>query len=322
MCSNDKLNLTETKEFYINPTDAINNFAGEKVSLYKINVIPGVDIEEKQETIEFNMSKYKIDLKKQKIFRINQGENKFNFNEKIICVYEYEARKLRRGKIMKILSVETSGTVCAVALTEDNNLIKEEILEDGNTHSVKLMPLIDKLLNETNTNIKDIDLFACDIGPGSFTGIRIGVSTLKAFIDVTNKRAIGVTSLEILIENVKENGIICSLIDAKNSNVYCGIFEKMGDNYKQIDELQFDNINNIINLVKNKKENVIFVGNGSLAHKDMIESQLENAKVLTDLQINVLNARNIGKIAFRKKEQAVDTNHLKPIYLRASNAER
>lgn len=89
---------------------------------------------------------------------------------------------------MKILSIETAGSICAVALSEDDKLIKEEILDDGNTHSVKLMPLLDKLLKETNTQISDIDLFACDIGPGSFTGIRIGVSTVKAFLDVTDKK--------------------------------------------------------------------------------------------------------------------------------------
>ena len=69
---------------------------------------------------------------------------------------------------MKILSIETAGNICAVALTEDDKLIKEEILDDGNTHSLKLMPLIDKLLTKTNTKISDIDLFACDIGPRFF----------------------------------------------------------------------------------------------------------------------------------------------------------
>lgn len=223
---------------------------------------------------------------------------------------------------MKILAIETSGKVCAVALTEDNNLIKEEIMEDENTHSVKLMPLIDKLLKETNINIKDIDLFACDIGPGSFTGIRIGVSTIKAFIDATNKKAVGVTSLEILAKNVNEDGIICSLIDAKNSNAYCGIFEKKGAILKQIEEFKFDNINNIINLVKNKYKKIFFVGDGSIAYKDMIELEIENAKVLLSSEENQLNARNIAQTAFERKNEAVETNNLKPVYLRKSNAER
>ena len=121
---------------------------------------------------------------------------------------------------MKILSLETSGKVCGVALTEDNNLITEEIIKDENTHSVKLMPLIDKVLTKTNTNIKDVDLFACDIGPGSFTGIRIGVSTVKAFIDVTNKKAVGVTSLEILAAFISSPSILyLTLISFSNGSI-------------------------------------------------------------------------------------------------------
>ena len=154
---------------------------------------------------------------------------------------------------------------------------------------------------------------------GSFTGIRIGVSTIKAFLDVTNKKAVGVTSLEILAQNVQEDGVICSLIDAKNKNVYCGIFEKNQNECKQIEELKFDNINNIINFAKNINKKIIFVGDGSIAHKDVIKCELENAKVIENC---TLNARNIGKVAFRKKEQAVDTHNLKPVYLRVSNAER
>lgn len=74
---------------------------------------------------------------------------------------------------MKILSINTSSNICAVALLEDTNLIKELSIDDANTHSVKLMPLIDDLLKQCNLTISDIDLFACDKGPGSFTGIRI-----------------------------------------------------------------------------------------------------------------------------------------------------
>ena len=223
---------------------------------------------------------------------------------------------------MKILSLETSGKVCGVALTEDNNLIIEEIIKDENTHSVKLMPLIDKVLTKTNTNIKDVDLFACDIGPGSFTGIRIGVSTVKAFIDVTNKKAVGVTSLEILAANVKEDGIICSLINAKNNNAYYGLFEKKDNNLSKISELKFDNINNIIDSVKNINNKITFVGDGSVAYKDIIKLELAGKIDFAQLEENELNARNIGKIAFAKRNEAIDTNNLKPIYLRASNAER
>lgn len=222
---------------------------------------------------------------------------------------------------MKILSVETAGSICAVALAEDDKLIKEKILDDGNTHSVKLMPLIDKLLSETNIKISDIDLFACDIGPGSFTGIRIGVSTIKAFMDVTNKKALGITSLENLAYNVDTEDLVCALIDAKNENVYYGFFKKENGKYSPICDLNFDNINNVIEIAKNINKKIFFVGNGSIEYKDMIESKLENIVMLDD-EKNKLNARNIALVAYLKRDDAVDTNHLKPLYLRVSNAER
>lgn len=222
---------------------------------------------------------------------------------------------------MKILSVETAGNICAVALTEDDKLIKEKILDDGNTHSVKLMPLIDKLLSETNIKISDIDLFACDIGPGSFTGIRIGVSTIKAFMDVTNKKALGITSLENLAYNIDTEDIVCALIDAKNENVYYGFFKKENEKYSPIYDLNFDNINKVIEIAKNINKKIFFVGNGSIEYKDMIESKLENI-VMVDDEKNKLNARNIALAAYLKREEAVDTNHLNPLYLRPSNAER
>ena len=222
---------------------------------------------------------------------------------------------------MKILSVETAGSICAVSLTEDDKLIKEEIIDDGNTHSVKLMPLIDKLLSETNTKISDIDLFACDIGPGSFTGIRIGVSTVKAFMDVTNKKAVGLTSLETLVYNIDTEDIVCSLIDAKNENVYYGFFKKENEIYEKIDSFGFDNIENVIELAKQKNKKIIFIGNGSTIYKDMIESKIEKAEIIVDEDKNNLNARNIAFAAFKKREEAVDSNNLSPVYLRKSSAE-
>lgn len=223
---------------------------------------------------------------------------------------------------MKILAIETSGKVCAVALAENDKLIMEKIIEDENTHSVKLMPLINEIFKENNMYLSDIDLFSCDIGPGSFTGIRIGVSTVKAFLDAKNKKAVGVTSLEVLARNIQEDGLICSLIDAKNDNVYYGLFEKGGKVYKQIEELRFDNIENVLRNLDDKNKKIFFVGNGSIAHKDMIESKLKNAIIINDKETNSLNARNIALVAFEKNKQAVDSNNLSPIYLRKSNAER
>lgn len=91
---------------------------------------------------------------------------------------------------MKILSIDTASSICSVAILEDNKVIKEISNADANTHSVKLMPQIEQIFKETNLTLNDMDLIACDKGPGSFTGIRIGIANVKAFFDVTNIKAI------------------------------------------------------------------------------------------------------------------------------------
>lgn len=91
---------------------------------------------------------------------------------------------------MKILSIDTASSICSVAILEDNKVISEISNDDANTHSVKLMPQIEQIFNETNLTLNDMDLLVCDKGPGSFTGIRIGIATIKAFFDVTNIKTI------------------------------------------------------------------------------------------------------------------------------------
>ncbi len=113
--------------------------------------------------------------------------------------------------------------------------------------------------------------------------------------------------------------MICTLIDAKNNNVYAGFFEKKGNTYRQVSDYVFDDINHLIDENKNKK--IIFVGNCSFLYKDVIESKMKNAEIIIDEENNKLNAQNIGKIAFKKKQEAVESNYLKPLYLKQSSAE-
>ena len=126
---------------------------------------------------------------------------------------------------MKTLSLETSSKICSVAILEDKNLIKKIELDNGLTHSETLMPLIKQILEETNLTLSKIDLLVCDIGPGSFTGIRIGIATIKAFTDSLNIPSVGVSSLEGLAYNIKTDGIICSIIDCKNNNCYYALYK-------------------------------------------------------------------------------------------------
>ena len=127
---------------------------------------------------------------------------------------------------MRILAIDTSSPICSVAILENDNLIDEINLDDGRTHSENLMPLIDSILKRNNLDIKDIEMISCCVGPGSFTGIRIGVATIKPMAEILNIKIASVISLEVLAKNVENTETIVSLIDARNNQVYCGIFDK------------------------------------------------------------------------------------------------
>ena len=217
---------------------------------------------------------------------------------------------------MKILSIDTSSDVCSVAILEDNNLIKEINKTDSKTHSENLMPLIDTLFKETNLTLADIQAIACSIGPGSFTGIRIGIATAKAMAEVMQIPVIGVTSLETLayIETTKNN--IATIIDAKNNQVYCGIFN---NNYQLLQDYLADDITEIIPKLKSHLP-LTLVGNGAIIHKEL----LGNLEKVTFSIETMQSAFALGKCAFNKwkKGDVLNADTLLPLYLRKSQAER
>ena len=136
---------------------------------------------------------------------------------------------------MKILSIDTASNLCTVAILEDKSCIKEIIVNDARNHSEKIMPVIEQTLQEAGLTLHDIDLIVCDKGPGSFTGIRIGVGTVLAFQDSLNIPCIGISSLKVLAYNVSTDGLICSTIDCKNDNCYFALYELKNGNYKVLE---------------------------------------------------------------------------------------
>ena len=217
---------------------------------------------------------------------------------------------------MKILAIDTSSEVCSVALLEDDKLIDKNELDNGKTHSETLMVLVDELLKRNSLDINDIELMGCDVGPGSFTGIRIGVSSVKAMAEVLGIKIASVTSLEVLARNTKAK-VIASLIDARNNQVYLGVFN---ENYEKIEEYLADDIEEAISLLK-KYEDVTFVGNGAINFKELLEKNIKNAKFVDN---NKQSAEMLGYLTYKKyKENDLkDADTLLPIYLRKSQAER
>lgn len=224
---------------------------------------------------------------------------------------------------MKILSIDTASDICGVSILENNKLICNLDLNTGRTHSENLMPMIDKAFKKTELSLKDIDLIACDIGPGSFTGIRIGIATAKAFHDSIGIPCIGVSSLESLAYNEKENlcndDFVCSIIDCKNNNCYYAIYQFENNNYKEIIKPKADNIDNFKNLdfdIKNKK--IIFVGNGIEIYNDKLDFFFPN-KIYS--KNNLLNSYNLGLCGFSKFNNK-QFDDILPLYLKKPQAER
>lgn len=231
---------------------------------------------------------------------------------------------------MKILAIGTSGKNCTVAISEDDNLIKEINLTDGLTHSENLLPSIDKILNETSISLKDIDSYAVSIGPGSFTGIRIGISTIKGFCLGNDKPVIAVPSLLALAYAEKDfNGYVVPVIDAKNNNVYAGIYKKDSVNGSLclIGEYISDNISCLTDLLVKLDDKFILVGDGAKIVADNLSANILGKpmkfEISSDLNIYEY-ASNIAKAGFDMYKQNLITTGvlLTPLYLKKSQAER
>lgn len=228
---------------------------------------------------------------------------------------------------MNILAIDTASTVCSVAILEDTKLLGHKTMDDEKTHSQKLMPLVQKLFSELNLSVNDIDLFGVDIGPGSFTGIRIGMATIKAFCDIFNKPVCGISSLETLAYHIQpdiEDCLICSLIDAKHDNLYTGFFEYKNNQYIKTQDFKFDSIYNLISSCKSVKKPIIFVGNGSILFKDMIESELKDQAIfISEIEKNKTHAFQVGLATYShyQENQFCYSEDLKPMYLKKSSAE-
>ena len=173
---------------------------------------------------------------------------------------------------MKILAIESSAKAASVAITDNQKILGEFYLNIGLTHSQTLAPMIQNLLESTNLSIDEIDAFAVAVGPGSFTGIRIGVSTIKGMAFALNKPCIGVSTLEGMAFNIPiYEGIICASMDARCNQVYNALFEIKDGLPKRLTNDRAISIENLKQELKLSQKKVIFVGDGAeICYNNMI----------------------------------------------------
>lgn len=222
---------------------------------------------------------------------------------------------------MIILSADTTSTGCSVAVLEDGNVLSELHVKKYETHSKHLLKLIDTALGTAGKDISDIDVFGTGSGPGSFTGLRIGISTLKGLADATEKPLRGVSSLEALALGVQFcETTVCTILDARKKEVYASFFKFRE---KSLVRLTDDVAISPEELVNKIETPTLFIGNGVDVYKTFLAESLVEKAVFVSEDLNYINAVNIGKLVYEDMiNNAGDQLYeLLPNYIRKSDAE-
>ena len=164
---------------------------------------------------------------------------------------------------MKILSVDSSAIVASVALSDDGRLLAEYTLNNKNTHSETLLPMIESLLSFFSMSADDVDLFAVSTGPGSFTGVRIGTATVKGLAFAKGKPCVGVSTLEAIAYNLRfHKGIVCSVMNARRSQVYTAIFRSDGEKLERLTDDLAISISELDTMLAEYNEEIVLAGDG------------------------------------------------------------
>lgn len=222
---------------------------------------------------------------------------------------------------MKILAVDSSSVTASVAITENGKVLAENFINNGLTHSQTLMPMVEKTINESGISVKDIDLFAITHGPGSFTGVRIGIASIKGMADALDKKCLPISTLEAIAEPLRNEDVIaCAVMDARCNQVYTAIFNN-GERLCDDKAVLIDELGEELNQYDKK---IVFIGDGSVLCYDKLHEIIQDCDV-ADEKIRYVHGESIGFVAENKiknGEEPINSANLVPFYLRLPQAER
>lgn len=165
---------------------------------------------------------------------------------------------------MLILGIDTSGKTASTALYEDGIIIAQNNLYTNRTHSQVILPICKRMMEDASKSFPDVDIFAVSLGPGSYTGLRIGISAVKAMAFALKKSCVGISTLEALAYNMLGyKGIICSIIKARLDLVYTAIFEGDGNIITRLCEDKIITYDEVLANISQYNKDVILVGDGA-----------------------------------------------------------
>lgn len=222
---------------------------------------------------------------------------------------------------MKILAVDTASKSCSVAIIHNDFLMAEITVASGHTHSKHLMDMIDTVIRLSGLSVSDLDGFAVTKGPGSFTGLRIGISSIKGLAAGSGKPVVSVSSLETLaMQSGQSCRLICPILDARKGEVYFSRYRLCDGILKREIEEQ---VRPPIQAVWDLDEPCLLIGDGAFFYKELISKQigeLANFAPPFDNMIRASTVAHISMVRF-KSENTDDLGELVPSYIRKSDAE-
>ena len=223
---------------------------------------------------------------------------------------------------MKVVGIETSGLVGSIAVCDGNKVVGKKTYGKNFSHGKEIVSSLESIFNEINWDPSDIDLIAVSIGPGSYTGLRIGVTCAKTLAYGLGKPVIDVPTLDVLVENVEDNNAktICPVIDAKRKSVYACIYDRNNNNnnIKRVTDYLFISPHSLIDMLP---ESTLIFGDGVEPYKNIFEQK--KITIAENEKLGVADAVNVARLGMERYEYGMrcEINSLVPLYLRKSEAE-
>lgn len=223
---------------------------------------------------------------------------------------------------MLALSIDTTSSAGSIALVKDGALLAEFLVNCEINHSETIMPAIAAAFDITKCSMEDIDFFAFSVGPGSFTGLRIGAGIVKGFALATGKPVVGVSSLEALARNIPVSaGDVCPMLDAKRDEVYAALYRPSQD--MGLVKISGETVVSPGEFLRAIERNTVFLGDGALRYSAMIRDILPGSIVAPESQC-LIRASEVGIMGTEKfrNGEVLDLLTFTPVYLRKSQAEK
>lgn len=220
-----------------------------------------------------------------------------------------------------LLAVDTATEICGVALAVDGRVKAELILNNGVTHTQSIMAAIETVLDMTGMEIGSIDAYAVTRGPGGFTGLRIGISTVKGLSLATGKPMVGVSSLEVLAHQASADaGLICPMMDARRNELYWTLYQREGTDTRSV---LAEQVGPAADMAEKIDRPCYFIGNGVAQYRSTIEERLTKPARWAKHELNGIRPSVLAQLALQRFSEGKidDVRNFTPVYLRKSDAE-